>query len=746
MAIIDELIAILGYDVQGEDKLRRFNAGMDAAEKHARSAAQGIGVFGVAVGSFLGGMALEATSRLAGAIKDIPAGVTKTGATFENLGIRLETLEGSSEKARVAMDWIQQFAKDTPLGLADTADAYANLKNYGIDPTNGSLMALTDAMAASGKGTQQLGRLSLALGQAWVKQKLQGGEILQLTEAGIPVWDMLAEATGKNVVELQKLSAAGKLGRDEIQLLIDAIGRKYAGASEKMARTYDGLVDKLGDAYQVFQRMIADAGWFDFVKKNLDEMERRIGAFLETDQAKQWASTISNIMVRATQAMMRFGRAIWRVGEFAVDGFRRLGRFIGDVTRQLSGGKIDLSDWEAFGAALAVLLAWLSPVTAAIVLAGLALDDFLTWLEGGDSIIGDFIGSMPDLIAAFDELAPGVREAVSNAVAALRNGDWSGALDAIQDADWAAVGKKAADAFLSAWEGLSGRLQPYIDQAKAYLESVDWSDAINAGMSNAIVTLQNVDWGNVGEEGGKLGTQIALALIESLGKDLHGASVVIGNALKGELSEVKLWEGGLGSLVALSLKAQGNLITGAIAGITEEIRAAVLKWFDIDLRGAGVRLAQSLWEGFKSYLPSLPSWDEFLWGEAAKPDFDPREHFRIENQINRDRPRVLQMPTQERPVLEDRATRERVGGTSFDRLLQSFNDNLARMVPDNAVQATVTDARQDNRQFPMNVSTNITQNIQQATQAPAAAAQATGQAVNSAVAGQAARIEQEPAF
>ena len=132
--------------------------------------------------------------------------------------------------------------------------------------------------------------------------------------------------------------------------------------------------------------------------------------------------------------------------------------------------------------------------------------------------------------------------------------------------------------------------------------------------------------------------------------------------------------------------------------------------------------------------------------KAAKPDFDPREHFRIENQINRDRPRVLQMPTQERPVLEDRATRERAGGTSFDRLLQSFNDNLARMVPDNAVQATVTDARQDNRSFPMSVQTTINQNIQQATQAPAAAAQATGQAVNSAVAGQAARIEQEPAF
>ncbi|MCO5085158.1 MAG: tape measure protein, partial [Rhizobiaceae bacterium] len=275
-------------------------------------------------------MAAQAVTRLTSTIGSLPGDVTKTGATFENLGIRLETLEGSADKAKEALAWVQQFAKDTPLGLADTADAYAQLKNYGIDPTNGSLMALTDAMAASGKGTQQLGRLSLALGQAWVKQKLQGGEILQLTEAGIPVWDMLATATGKNVTELQKLSQAGKLGRTEIQLLINEIGRKYAGASEKMARTYDGLIDKLGDAYQQFQLMISDAGWFDFVKKNLDELEQKFSDFLETKEAKEWARTISNVMVGAAQAAMRLGRAVLRVGGWIGKGFDAIGQAIGD--------------------------------------------------------------------------------------------------------------------------------------------------------------------------------------------------------------------------------------------------------------------------------------------------------------------------------------------------------------------------------------------------------------------------------
>jgi tape measure domain-containing protein len=638
MAIIDELIAILGYDIRGEDNLRRFNAGIDGAERHARGAAQGIGLLGVAVGSFLGGMALEAVSRLTTAIKDIPAGVTKTGATFENLGIRLETLEGSSAKAETALAWVKQFAKDTPLGLADTADAYASLKNYGIDPTNGSLMALTDAMSASGKGTQQLGRLSLALGQAWVKQKLQGGEILQLTEAGIPVWDMLATATGKNVLELQKLSQAGKLGRTEIQLLIDEIGKKYAGASEKMARTYDGLVDKLGDSYQQFQLMVSDSGWFDFLKNKLDETEKYISEWLDTDQAKQWASTISRVMVGAVQLFQRWARAAWDSMKWIGDRFYDLGDIIADALRKLTGGDVDLTAMQALGAAFGVLAAWLFPVATLLVVAALALDDFITWMQGGDSAIGDFVAALPSIKQAFDDLLPGVRSAVQSMVALFQSGDWTGA------------GIMAAEAFSRGWSGLQALITPYVDQALNYISSIDWAGAINVGMASAIVSLQGVNWEGVGEAGGKLAAELATSIIAGLGQQLVDLNQVLRDIVKGDLSKIDLWEGGVASLIVESLKAQAGLITGAIRGMAEGIRQAVKDWFDVDLSGIGGRLAQSIWEGFKSY---LPDWQSILWGDAADPNYDTREALRIDNGINRDRPR----PVVELPPTDSRAAR-----------------------------------------------------------------------------------------
>ncbi len=50
------------------------------------------------------------------------------------------------------MDWITEFAVKTPLELDQVVESYRNLKTFGLDPTNGTLQALVDTMAASGKG------------------------------------------------------------------------------------------------------------------------------------------------------------------------------------------------------------------------------------------------------------------------------------------------------------------------------------------------------------------------------------------------------------------------------------------------------------------------------------------------------------------------------------------------------------------------------------------------------------------
>src|SRR5690606_2299049 len=121
--------------------------------------------------------------------------------------------------------------------------------------TRAQMLAMADAAAELGGGTEMLQGVTLALGQAWTKGKLQGEEILQLAERGIPAWDLLAKATGKNVAELQKLAEAGQLGRDTILQLIDAMGQKSAGASADLMASYAGAVQRAQDALQEFFNM-----------------------------------------------------------------------------------------------------------------------------------------------------------------------------------------------------------------------------------------------------------------------------------------------------------------------------------------------------------------------------------------------------------------------------------------------------------------------------------------------------------
>ena len=76
-------------------------------------------------------------------------------AQFERFETVLKTIEGSSEKARESMNWIDDFAVKTPYELAQVTDAFVKLRAYGMNPTDGLLRDLGDASAAMGKPLMQ---------------------------------------------------------------------------------------------------------------------------------------------------------------------------------------------------------------------------------------------------------------------------------------------------------------------------------------------------------------------------------------------------------------------------------------------------------------------------------------------------------------------------------------------------------------------------------------------------------------
>jgi len=279
-------------------KLEASMKKMESATTHASSKMEG---------SFKG---LESAM---GALKGVAIGLTaalsfgkiiEVSSQFEQLEIRLKSVMGSSEAAKESFNWIKQFADTTPLNIKETSDAFMMLKNFGLDPMDGTFRKIADSAAKYGESNETVKRATLALGQAWAKGKLQGEEIMQLVEAGIPVWGMLEKATGKTSAELQNMSQKGELGRESIRKLIDAMGTDAVGASVAKMKSYVGAMSEVESAFQTAINDMRTQGNFDFVTESLQALAKVIPDIADVfrvtfestvDIIKEFGNTLSMI-------------------------------------------------------------------------------------------------------------------------------------------------------------------------------------------------------------------------------------------------------------------------------------------------------------------------------------------------------------------------------------------------------------------------------------------------------------------
>lgn len=230
------------------------------------------------------------------------------GAAAEDARRALQNLYGGVEAGNRAYEGLRDMAKSSGLAFAGLVDDAKKLKAFGLDPLNGSLQALIDQNAAVGGSQQDLSGKVLALGQAWAKQKLQGEEILQLVERGVPVWALLEKATGRNVQELQKLSQQGKLGRDVIRALYEEIGRANAGAAERGLGTLSGLLSQVSSRWQDFVQRVADSGVTDYFKR---QMQNLLGATGDIDAL---AKRVADGVIGMLEAIRKLGAQLAPIG------------------------------------------------------------------------------------------------------------------------------------------------------------------------------------------------------------------------------------------------------------------------------------------------------------------------------------------------------------------------------------------------------------------------------------------------
>ncbi|MCZ4339655.1 tape measure protein [Shewanella colwelliana] len=288
----------LGAELDGAGrKVDKFAGQLERGDSKARDNAASLrGVVGqvtALAGAYVG------LDRVAQAIKDVFA----TGDQFERLGVQMNAVMGSSESGKQATEWVKTFARDVPLQLNEVNQAFVKAKAFGLDPMNGTMKAIVDQAFKLGGGFQEVEGITLALGQAWAKQKLQGEEILQLIERGVPVWDMLAKVTGKNTTELQKMSEQGKLGRDVMKALIDEMGRASEGSAAAQMALLSGQVSNLKDNLTSFYNDIAQSGALDWLKGQISDLNAEFAAMAADGRLREWAQQVSDTIVTIGSAV-----------------------------------------------------------------------------------------------------------------------------------------------------------------------------------------------------------------------------------------------------------------------------------------------------------------------------------------------------------------------------------------------------------------------------------------------------------
>ena len=370
MAIADELIALLGYEIKGEDAARRYEATLKRIGNTAERVGRAIGT-GIRVG----------TLAAAGAFSLLGKSVIDTNAQFESYLATLETIEGSTEKAAAAMDWVAEFAKTTPYDMEQVTAAFIRLKAYGIDPiADDTLRTLGDTASAMGKDLMQAVE---ALADA------QTGEFERLKEFGIRASQERDKVTFRWTKNGEELTETVKKSSTEIRnFLLETMGDRFTGAMDRQSRTWSGMMSNLGDTWSGFQRKVGDAGFFANVSGRLDGLLNKLDELEQDGTLDEWATNISNTLTFAADVISAIAT---RIGENVV--------FLIDHWDQLQGVA-----WGLGGA-----IAWLAirafPLASIFILAGLAIDDFLAYLQGGESQIGNFIEWIKTTTGASQELA-----------------------------------------------------------------------------------------------------------------------------------------------------------------------------------------------------------------------------------------------------------------------------------------------------------------------------------------------------
>lgn len=340
--------------------LKAANNGMDGFASSTDKASGKSLANAITQGTVMAGIFSKLYAAALSAAEGFISSGIEYNAQIEKYATGFTNMLGSAEAAQQVMSQIQEDAAKTPFDVESLTKANQYLISAGENAgyARKTIMALGDAVSATSGGNDELNRMSQNLQQIANTGKATTADIKQFAYAGIDVYGILADYTGKSTAEVQNMTISYDLLTQALQAASEEGGRYYNAMSD-LSQTQNGITSTLKDNVKQLAGLLtgdlSDA--VGSVKTKLNEMTV---AAIEAYKLDGWKGLIGEITGLTTVIDKAKSSAVGLKAVFDALKSGEIGIFHGDWDavyqkafnndyQNKKAGKKDTNYWKEYG-------------------------------------------------------------------------------------------------------------------------------------------------------------------------------------------------------------------------------------------------------------------------------------------------------------------------------------------------------------------------------------------------------------
>lgn len=353
---------------QLESGLKEIENSITATVNNSKRTLEDIGKSFQSIGKEITGVGTSMSKYLTAPIVALGTLGITYNSQLEQSERALTTLTGSAEDASKIMEQIKKDAMKTPFDVRGLTKAEQLLISTGIsaEESRDVILALGDAVASTGGGNDELSRMAVNLQQIKNVGKASALDIKQFAYAGIDIYGLLAEYTGKTREEVAELDVTYE---DLSNALKNASkeGGKYFGAMEQQSQTTAGKISNLKDTFNEFAGDLTKE-FVPVVKDIIDGLNNWLQKFKNLDsRTKKIITTTAIFLATAGPVLIFTGKLITSVGTIITT--------LGTLKHTLESLSIIKSATTSLSGFTGVLGALTSPIgIVTVALAGIGIE------------------------------------------------------------------------------------------------------------------------------------------------------------------------------------------------------------------------------------------------------------------------------------------------------------------------------------------------------------------------------------